>query len=322
MIMRRGNTSRVPGRAWALRGLLAGLALAASLAQAGDRLVLDLMAAEDSDGLRQHSLYAGAVKAWPALGKDASTGLRAGYWQLEGPLDRIDFTGLRVDHRQALGSGQLGLGLHQLVGDDWSPTLGYGNAVVRPLATLALDVGVDRELVDTVIAARRETTLDAWHVVADWTITPQWVLVAGPQRQDFSDGNRRQGGLLRLVWSPAALEGFNAQLRLRRLDGDFRGIGYFSPDRFEEGLLQLQYGRAVAGGRLVLTGVAGAGAQRVDATATDDVFLAELRARGWLSEGFGLEGKAGCTNTGELVASAAGGGYRYCQLNLTLMRPW
>lgn len=315
----RGGARR---RSRYLRLLLAGTAFLAGAAQAADRMVLDLMASEDSDGLRQHSLYAGVVKAWPALGKEAGTGLRAGYWQLEGAGDRVDFAGLRVDHRQALGDGQLAFGLHQLAGDDWSPTLGYGSVVVKPLPALALDVGVDRELVDTVIAARRETTLDVLHAVVDWSITPEWVLVAGPLRQDFSDGNRREGGLLKVVWAPAAAEGFNAQLRLRRLDGEFRGIGYFSPDRFEEGLLQLQYGRAVAGGRLVLTGVAGAGGQRVDGAGTDAVFLAEVRLRGWLTDHFGLEGKAGCTNTGDVVASPAGNGYRWCQLNLSLMRPW
>lgn len=305
-----------------LRRLLAFLPLLAGTAVAGDRLVLDSMASEDSDGLRQQSFYAGAVKALPALGKDAGIGLRAGWWQLEGQGDRVEFTGVRVDHRQALGRGELALGLHQLFGDGWSPTLGHATVVLKPAEAWSLDAGLDRELVDTVIAARRRTTLDAWHVIADYAPAPAWLLVAGPQWQDFSDGNRRQGGLFKLVWSPAALPGFNAQLRLRRLDADFRGTGYFSPDRFEEGLLLAQYSLPVLGERLVLGAQVGAGQQRIDGAASDGIYLAELRARGWLSDTFGLEGKAQCSNTGEVVVTSAAAGYRYCQVNLSLMRPW
>lgn len=306
-----------------VRRLLALLPLLVTAVAAGDdRLVLDSRASEDSDGLRQQSFYAGAVKALPALGREAGTGMRAGWWRLEGAGDGIEFTGLRVDHRQSLGGGELALGLHQLFGEAWSPTLGHAAVVVKSAAAWSLDVGVDRELVDTVVAARRETTLDAWHLIADCALSPEWLLVGGPQRQDFSDGNRRQGGLLKTVWSPATLPGFNAQLRLRRLDAAFRGVGYFSPDRFEEALALAQYSRPVLDERLVLGVQFGAGQQRIDGGAGDGVYVAELRARGWLTDAFGLEGRARCSNTGEVVVTSAAAGYRYCQVDLSLMRPW
>lgn len=308
-------------KAFRFLALPALLAATAQAAPAGDRLVLDNRYSEDSDGLRQQAYYAGAEKALPALGKDAATGVRAGYWQLEGQGDRVEFTGLRVDHRQALGALDIELGVHQLFGDGWSPTL--GRAELRyAAAPVTLSAGVDRELVDTVVAARRETTLDAWHGVVDYAATPEWTLVGGALLQDFSDGNARRGGLFKLVYAPAALEGFNTQLRLRRLDGDRRGVGYFSPDRFEEGLVLLQYGHALPGGRFVLTGLAGAGEQRVDARDSNGVFQAELRLRGWFTDALGLEGRGGCSNTGELVTGPAGNGYRYCYALLTLMRPW
>lgn len=297
------------------------LAATAQAAPAGDRLVLDAAASEDSDGLRQQSWYAGAVKALPTAGEKAEVGVRAGYWQLEGQGDRVEFTGLRVDHRLAPGPLTLDLGLHQLFGDGWSPTLGHATGSYTA-GTVTLAAGMDRELVDTVIAARRETTLDSWHGVVDYAATPEWTLVGGALLQDFSDGNQRLGGLFKVVYAPAALEGLNTQLRLRRLDGDRRGIGYFSPDRFEEGLLLLQYGHALPGDRFVLTGQAGAGMQRIDGRDDNAVFLGELRLRGWFSDALGLEGKTGCSNTGELVTGPAGNGYRYCYAVLTVLRPW
>lgn len=305
-----------------LAALLAVVAATAQAAPAQDRLVLDLAATEDSDGLRQHSLYAGAVKGLPALGEGAAVGLRAGYWQLEGAGDPVEFTGLRVDHRQALGPVAVDVGIHQLFGDDWSPTLGHLGASLKPAPPLTLAAGVNREVVDTVIAARRETTLDTWHLVADYAVGAEWTLVGGGLMQGFNDGNTRQGGLVKVVYAPAAMEGFTAQLRLRRLDGDRRGIGYFSPDRFEEGVLLLQYGRALPGDRFVLTLQAGGGQQRIDADDTNPVYIAELRTRGWFGDALGLEGKTGCSNTGEVVTGPAASGYRYCYATLTLMRPW
>jgi hypothetical protein len=304
-----------------LAALLPWLAVMAQAAPADDRFVLDTAGSEDSDGLRQHSLYAGAVRTLPALGASADIGVRAGYWQLEGAADRVEFTALRVDHRRSLGPVAVDAGLHPLFGRDWSPLLAHLNASVE-LAPVSLVAGVDRELVDTVIAARREITLDSWHLVADYTAGAEWTLVAGGLLQDFSDSNHRKGGLFRIIYSPSRVEGLNAQLRLRRLDGDRRGIGYFSPDRFEEGVLLLQYGHALPGGRFVLTAQAGGGQQRIDGRDTNPVFVAELRARGWFTDTLGLEGRTGCSNTGDLVTGPAASGYRYCHGQLTLMRPW
>lgn len=304
-----------------LAALLPLLAVMAQAAPAGDRFVLDSAGSEDSDGLRQHSLYAGAVRALPALGAAADVGIRAGYWQLEGAGDRVEFTALRVDHRRSLGPVVVDAGLHPLFGRDWSPLLAHLNASIE-LAPVTVAAGVDRELVDTVIAARREITLDTWHLVADYAAGAEWTLVGGGLLQDFSDGNQRRGGLFKLIYSPARVEGLSAQLRLRRLDGERRGIGYFSPDRFEEGLLLLQYGHALPGDRFVLTGQAGGGQQRVDGRDDNPVFVAELRARGWFTDTLGLEGRTGCSNTGELVTGPAASGYRYCHVHLRLMRPW
>jgi hypothetical protein len=296
-------------------------ALLAGSALAGDRVVLEVAGSEDSDGLRQHAELAGYLHALPEQGKKAHVGVRAGYWQLAAPGGlQEDFSVLRLDHERRLGPVDLALGVKQLASDDWSPTLGSAHATWQATPRWSLAAGIATDIVDTALAARRETRFDTVDISSDYRIGDAFTVIGGLLHQDFSDGNEREGGLLRLVYAPPRIEGFNTQLRWRRNDGDLRGIGYFSPDRFEEAMLQLQYGRALPGGRFVLTGVAGAGGQQVDRGETTSTFLAELRARGWFSDRFGLEGKGGCSNSGDIGVRAAGGSYRYCYVNLALIR--
>jgi hypothetical protein len=295
--------------------------LLATAAVAGDRLLLDTLGTEDSDGLRQHVEYVGLRHALPAQGRDAHVDLRAGYWHLAAPGDlQEDFTVLRLDHERAFGAVATTLRLQQLVSEDWSPTLGGLGASWQATPRWSLAAGADADIVDTALAAQHEIRVDTYNLSGDYRIGAAFTLAGSLLQQDFSDGNRREGGRLRIAYAPPMLEGFNAQLRLRRLDGDFRGIGYFSPDRFEDVMLQLQYGHALPGGRFNLTGIAGGGGQRIDGGATTSVFLAELRTRGWFTDQLGLEGKAGCSNSGDLNVRAASGGYRYCYANVTLLR--
>lgn len=297
------------------------LLLSAPTAFAGDRLVFDVAGSEDSDGLRQHSEYVGFVHALPALGRKASVGLRVGYWHLAapGPLQK-DFAALRLDHERTLGPVDVALRAQQLASEDWSPTLGAANASWHVTPHWNLSAGAERDIVDTVQATQHEIRFDTYNASTDYRFGETFTVVGGVLAQDFSDGNHREGGLARLIWTPPALDGFNTQLRWRRLDADFRGFGYFSPDRFEERMLQLQYGHGLPGGKFSLTGVAGRGEQQVDRGEASAIFLAELRTRGWFTDHFGLEGRAGCSNVGDLNVRAAGGGYRYCYASFSLMR--
>lgn len=305
-----------------LRFLLILLLMPAAQAAPVDRVVLEISGSDDSDELRQHAEYVGVVHALPGLGKSASVGASAGYWQLRGPGAQEEFGVLRLDHQRELGPVELRLYAQQLFGADWSPTLGAAAATYRVTSRWSVAAGVDVEAVDTVIAVREHTRLDTYNVSSDYQFSETVTLVGATLRQHFSDGNQREGGLLRFIYSPQQLEGFNAQLRLRRMDSDFQGVGYFSPDRFEEGMLLLQYGHAVAGERFTLTALAGGGQQRVDGEDASAIYLAELRTRGWFNDRFGLEGKAGCSNTGDIGIRAAEEGYRYCYGRLALIAAW
>lgn len=306
------------------RGILPLLLLAtiAQSAPAADRIISDTALSSDSDGQRQRSEYLGYVHALPALGKTASVGLRAGYWQIAGPGDRIEFGALRLDHQRRIGPVDISLRAHQLSSNDWSPTLGAVAADIHVTPRWTLSASGDFDLVDTVVAARLHTRFDTYNLSTDYQLLDTVTLVGSVLQQQFSDGNQRQGGQARIIYSPHQIEGFTAQLRLRRIDSDFQGTGYFSPDRFEEALALLQYGHALPGDRFTMTLLAGGGEQRVDSATTQPVYQAELRTRGWFNNRFGLEGKAGCSNTGDTVLRAAADGYRYCYGTLSLLGSW
>lgn len=304
--------------------LLAALALSSAAGRAApvahDEAVAETSLSADSDGLHERTADAGYIRALPALSPKATLGLRGGYWLLDSPSDRIEFGTLRLDHQSRLGPVDVALQGSQLFSDGWSPTLGNADFDIHLTPRLSVDLGGDSSLVDTVIAARRHTRFNTGNLSADYRLLDSVTLVGGVLEQWFSDGNHRFGRLGRVIWSPSWLEGFNAQLRVRRIDSEFRGIGYFSPDRLEEAEGLLQYGHALPGGHFVLTGMVGGGVQRVDRGSTSALYQGELRTRGWFTDHWGMEAKAGCANTGGLQVQAATGGYRYCYGNFDLIR--
>lgn len=137
-----------------------------------------------------------------------------------------------------------------------------------------------------------------------------------------TDGNARIGGLVRLIYTPEAIPGLNFQLRARRVVSDFPGVGYFAPERLNEGTLLAQYRITLPGDQWTLTGTAGGGLQKVNSQDSTQTYQADLRVHGWFTEHFGVEGKAGCTNSGGFNTSAAGNGYRYCFGQATLIGSW
>jgi len=297
--------------------------VSAANAAAPDRWVVDSVFNGDNDGQHERSVLAGYVHPLPDLGSTASFGFRTGYWLLDDPSHHSEFGAVRLDYQRDLGSKtQLDLHVLQLASGDWSPTLGSADISYHATRLWSLEGSADYNFVDTALAAQRHTLVNTYNLSTDFKLLDSVTLVGGVLQQYFSDGNHRTGGMARVVYAPAWLEGFNAQLRVRRLDAEFTGIGYFSPAKLEETLAQLQYGHALPGGKWVLTGVLGGGAQRVDGYATSAIYQAELRARGWFTERLGLEGKAGCTNTGGLQVQAASEGYRYCFGNLSLIATW
>ncbi len=307
-----------------MRRTLPVLLLCLTIGQAGaavkhDQAVAETAISADSDGLHERAVDAGYIHPLTSLSPNATLGVRAGYWLLDSSTDRIEFGTLRLDHQSRLGPVDLALQGRQLVSGDWSPTLGSADFNIHLAPHLSIDVSGESNIVDTVTAARRHTLVNTGNAFLEYQLLDSVTMLGGVLEQWFSDGNHRFGRIGRVIYSPSWLEGFNTQLRVRRIDSEFAGVGYFSPSRLEEAIGLLQYGHALPGGHFVLTGIVGGGVQRVNGAGTSSLYQVELRTRGWFTDHFGLEAKTGCSNTGGLQVQAATGSYRYCYGDLSLI---
>jgi hypothetical protein len=301
--------------------LLAGLS---GLAQAGapDRVRLDVHASGDSDDARQQAYAATVLGPLPFGGEAAQWGLGAGYRHLDDPVGSEAFTRARGYAAFAPAtSTRVEARAEALYGDGWSPLIGGVNLRQQLAPRWSGEVAFDRELVDTVTAVRARNLVSTWAGSLDYLLAPAWTVAVGANIQDLKDGNERDGRSLRLVWAPPEAD-WNLQLRLRRIDSAFRGVGYFSPRRLEDGLLTGTIHRPIASDRYLLSLRLGAGAQRIDSGDEEALYLAELRGRGWFDDHFGFEARASCTNSGGFNTGPAGDGYRYCEALLSLIAAW
>jgi hypothetical protein len=200
-------------------------------------------------------------------------------------------------------------------------------------ATLAHDTGPwhlelygDRELVDSVPAIQRERRSDSVGASADYRFTPAFTAVVAGYHQSINDGNDRNGGILRLIYQPESWHGFGLQTRSRYVKSDFDGIGYFSPPVLEEHLLLAGYTHVTKDEKWVFSLLGGAGRQRLRDAAGDttrnDLYSAEAKLRGWFNESWGMEGRAGCSNTGGPNNGVPDNNYRYCSATLSLLLAW
>lgn len=301
--------------------LLIGLSGAAP-AGAPDRVRVDVHASGDSDDARQQAYAVNLLRPMPFGGAQAQWGIGAGYRHLDDPIGRESFTRARGQLAFAPAAHtQVDARVEALDGDDWSPTIGGISLRQRLSSRWSGEVSAERELVDTVTAVRARNLVTTWAGSVDYEASTAWTIVAAANTQDLRDGNARNARLLRVVYAPPQTA-WNLQLRMRRIDSDFRGQGYFSPPRLEDALFTGNYHRPLSGDRYLLSLRAGAGAQRIDRGDDEALYLAEVRGRGWFNDHYGFEARATCSNSGGFNTGPAGDGYRYCEALLSLIAAW
>ncbi len=211
--------------------------------------------------------------------------------------------------------------LEQLQGDDWDPLLGAANVSARPHPDWYLELFEERELVDTVRAIRERVKVDTYGLSADYSLTPSLVLVGALLAQDFSDGNRREGGIVRLVYYPEKPEWLHLQLKGRILDASRPSDTYFSPERLQEYFLLAGIATPFADDDWIVRLLAGPGLQIIEpfdaAKEEKEAYLAELQLRGWFTDHLTLESNAGCS-----TAITSSDTYAYCFANLHFGYAW
>lgn len=300
--------------------LMLCLCLVMAQAQAAS-VNMDNMFVEDSDGMWQYRVLVGVDENIDQPLAGGSAGIRLGRWHVRDSAGSEDFDVLKLHYDSGeTRPWRARLGAMQLSGEG-SPTLGDA-LVTWQGGPWYVEAGAQRELVDTVSAIRLHYLVDTWSLSTDYRLNPQWTVVGALYTQSINDGNRRLGQVARLIYSPAALEGFTVQARLRHVDSDFNGIGYFSPDRQLEYLLQSGYRRPVLGDHWVVGGQIGAGRQEINRDISNPYYYGELSLRGWFTDRFGLDSRLVCTTAGGNALGQGASGYRYCIANLSLTGVW
>lgn len=301
---------------------IVGLLLATAVHAETARVFLDTQLTGDSDDAHQNTYLTGYRQTPANSDGSAAWEAAAGLRILEAPAGRESFRALRGSLQSQLGGIETRLTLNPLFGDNWSPVLGALTLNRKFGEDWYLEAAAERELVDTVIAVRARNLINSYSLSADYRLAHEWTLIGVALLQTLSDDNSRRGGQLKLSYSPDRFEGLTLQLRGKRLDSDFRGIGYFSPLQLEEYTALLRYSRPVWNERFRFSTQLAAGVQRVDAVETKPIYSGEAAVRGFLTEHWGVESKLGAANTGGLDASAADGAYHYLYGGINLFYAW
>lgn len=305
--------------------LLAALACLPAGAEVG-RVNLDSYATDDSDEASQYRQIVRYRLSGEQGGGVHGFSVGAGGWWFEDPAGEADFTLLDLGYELTQGDTTAELLLRQLDGDGWQPTLGNALVTHRFNERWYGELFAERALVDSVPAIANELILESGGFSLDYRILPSLTLVGAVLVQSISDGNDREGGVFRIVYEVPGVTGLTLQTKSLRLDSDFDGVGYFSPEEREEHLLLVGYARPVLGERFVVRALAGPGRQRLENgfgdTTRNDLLYGELAFEGWFTDHFGLESRAICSNTGGPNTGVPTDDYRYCSAELSLIASW
>lgn len=273
----------------------------------------------DSDDAEKVGYYTGYDHSFFG---GSRAGFRVGFQELSDNVGAERFKVLELTH--SLGPADptsLSLRLRMLKGDDWSPLLASGNVTLKPGPRWYLEISGEREIVDTVSAVRLHYLLDSYGFSADYAVSEEITLVGALFDQDISDGNKRFGGIGRIVYTPQSHDWLNLQVKTRLLKSDMDGIGYFSPETLTELFFLFGAARTFAGDNWVVRVLTGPGVQWIDehggGKEKKPAFLMEVKLKGWFSQEFGLDGRIGYT-----TAQADNGSDRYLYGHVNLRHTW
>ncbi len=97
-------------------------------------------------------------------------------------------------------------------------------------SNLRLDLGANRQPLETISALAREIALAQGSLSTDWRLAPRWSLGASCARGWYGDDNRRWLATARLLWRHEGRVALAAGPSFTWLDCDAPGSGYWSPD--------------------------------------------------------------------------------------------
>jgi hypothetical protein len=178
----------------------------------------------------------------------------------------------------------------------------------RPLAErTALELFVDREWVETQAALNKGVNFTFAGGGIEQGLGPHVTVLGLAGYQDFSDGNARTHGRVRVIVQPDLDLGLTLQARYRVYTSSSEDVGgaYFNPNRYDETMVAVAWRQRLLGwtGRLI----AGAGRQHVADDPSTPTRLYEASVQSPPVHAYSLRARAGYNQS----ASFNGPDYRY-----------
>ena len=206
---------------------------------------------------------------------------------------------------------------------EWQYGVGTLGVSYRPNDTWGTEAGLESGAVKTTLALKEHTTYDALSVGADHRFGNSFILAGALFQQGFSDGNDRNGIIVRANMMPLALPAIDTTLDIqlyerRYHDSDTNTQGYFNPEDFHEEQMRFYFTRRVSTdwkARVMLA----PGRQTVDGDSSGTLF-GELLLRGKISRDLLCQVKAGVDST-DAVSSTADS-YREKYVYASVAIPW
>lgn len=197
-------------------------------------------------------------------------------------------------------AGVMDQGDHQLATIDGSLRL--------PLSkTTSVEAFINRDFVETTAALNRGVHATFAGAAIEHAWHPQFTTVALLGHQDFSDGNERQHGRVRLIYQPSLDLPLTLQLRYRQFEssGEAKRRTYFNPEHYEETMALVGWRKHQ--GKVTGSLLAGVGRQNINRESSTPTFLLESQLKIAISSSQAISLNAGVNRS----ASVGGPDYRY-----------
>lgn len=251
-------------------------------------------------------------------------------WGVAADTTRVD-DGVQARHMDSLALlGQVRVGAFNVfdlnVGPgrsgSWNYVQGSADWTLQPSDSFSLSAGAERAPIPTTTALADRVIYDVYSLGVSLRPAASWYVVPTYYRQNFSDGNHRDGGTLRVLLSPQDIPGtqaaIGAELSARVFHSSLPSHGvYFNPADYRTVQVGL-VGVYSLNENWKLRGVASVGRQDVDGAGAGAYTLG-VSLQGRLPGNGRLELQLGRSS----AASAAGGGSGYWSnsVNLTVRYP-